>query len=320
MAAPAISWRVSLAPVSVQTGVAILVPARGGSKRLPGKNIRRLGGVSLLEWTWRAVQAAEIPVVPFLSTDDEAIADEGRRLGFRVPGLRPRQLAEDDTPTPDVVLHWLDTTPEFGQSEPELIMLLQATSPFRHPDLLRDGLANMRANKEAQALVTFHHPNIVGLYRFFEANGTAYLVMAYEDGESLAAILEKRKTLPEAEVRGWLGPLLSGLAHVHKAGFLHRDIKPGNIYIRKDGSPVLLDFGAARLAVGSRSQSLTSIVSAGTSSGASASTSAVCGSLRSTGAEGCAGGVSRGAAESGSRTPPPREMMRSASSWETSMV
>jgi serine/threonine protein kinase len=120
-----------------------------------------------------------------------------------------------------------------------------------------------RFRREAQTLVAFHHANVVSVFSYFETNGTAYLVMAYEDGESLAAILEKRKTLPEAEVRGWLGPLLAGLAHVHKAGFLHRDIKPGNIYIRKDGSPVLLDFGAARLAVGSRSQSLTSIVSAG---------------------------------------------------------
>ncbi len=120
-----------------------------------------------------------------------------------------------------------------------------------------------RFKKEAETLVSFQHPNIVMVFRFFTANGTAYLVMAYVDGESLSAILERAGTLSEAELREMLDPLLSGLEHVHRAGFLHRDIKPGNIYIRRDGSPVLLDFGAARLAMGGRSQSLTSIVSAG---------------------------------------------------------
>ncbi|MCW5773185.1 MAG: protein kinase [Rhodospirillaceae bacterium] len=120
-----------------------------------------------------------------------------------------------------------------------------------------------RFRKEAQTLVTFRHNNIVTVYRYFEANGTAFLVMAYEDGESLSKILERAGTLSETEVNEILGPLLSGLEHVHKVGFLHRDIKPGNIYIRRDGSPVLLDFGAARQAMGGRSQSLTSIVSAG---------------------------------------------------------
>jgi hypothetical protein len=120
-----------------------------------------------------------------------------------------------------------------------------------------------RFRKEAETLVAFQHPNIVMVFRFFQANGTAYLVMAYVDGESMATILERAGTLSEAELREMLDPLLGGLAHVHEAGFLHRDIKPGNIYIRRDGSPVLLDFGAARLAMGGRSQSLTSIVSAG---------------------------------------------------------
>jgi tetratricopeptide (TPR) repeat protein len=120
-----------------------------------------------------------------------------------------------------------------------------------------------RFRQEAKTLVTFRHSNIVTVYRYFEANGTAFLVMAYEDGESLARILERAGTLSESEINEILAPLLSGLEHVHAAGFLHRDIKPGNIYIRRDGSPVLLDFGAARQALGGRSQSLTSIVSAG---------------------------------------------------------
>ena len=123
------------------------------------------------------------------------------------------------------------------------------------------GLQSFR--KEAATLVTFRHPNIVAVYRYFEANGTAYMVMAYEAGESLGAVLARHPWLEEGEIREILVPLLDGLARVHEAGFLHRDIKPDNIYIRADGSPVLLDFGAARQALGEKSRSMTSIFTAG---------------------------------------------------------
>jgi Protein kinase domain len=120
-----------------------------------------------------------------------------------------------------------------------------------------------RFEQEALTLAAFNHPNIVAVHRYFEANSTAYLVMDYERGDSLASILARDGPLPENEVREFLYPLMNGLSRVHKAGFLHRDIKPENVYIRTDGTPVLLDFGSARHAVGARSQSLTSIVSGG---------------------------------------------------------
>ena len=120
-----------------------------------------------------------------------------------------------------------------------------------------------RFEKEALTLAAFNHPNIVAVHRYFEANNTAYLVMEYERGDSLSSILARDGALPENEVKEFLYPLMTGLSRVHKAGFLHRDIKPENVYIRTDGTPVLLDFGSARHAVGARSQSLTSIVSGG---------------------------------------------------------
>jgi TPR repeat protein len=120
-----------------------------------------------------------------------------------------------------------------------------------------------RFTQEAQTLARFRHPNVIQISRYFEANGTAYFVMDYEDGKSLKDILQAAGTLPQSEIEELLYPLLHALDAVHHAGVLHRDIKPGNIYVRADGSPVLLDFGAARQALGEKSQSLTSIFTAG---------------------------------------------------------
>ncbi len=100
---------------------------------------------------------------------------------------------------------------------------------------------------EARTLATFRHPNIVRVARFFEAHRTAYMVLEYERGQSLKAWRKKRDHIPEATIVSLLAPLLDGLAVVHHSGYLHRDIKPDNIYVRdEDGSLVLLDFGAAR--------------------------------------------------------------------------
>ena len=117
---------------------------------------------------------------------------------------------------------------------------------------------------EARTLARFDHRNIIKVYRFFEAHGTAYIVMEYAEGETLSAFIERKGTLKEAELRAILYPILDGLEVVHGADFLHRDIKPDNIIIRgEDSSPVLLDFGSARQAMGARSRSVTSIITPG---------------------------------------------------------
>ncbi len=105
-----------------------------------------------------------------------------------------------------------------------------------------------RFMREAQTLARFSHKNIVQVFRYFEGNGTCYMVMAYEEGQSLEAALEENPTRWDTQaVLDLLLPLLDGLESVHAAGFLHRDIKPANIVLRaKDSSPVLIDFGAAR--------------------------------------------------------------------------
>jgi serine/threonine protein kinase len=117
--------------------------------------------------------------------------------------------------------------------------------------------------QEARTLARFSHPNIVRVLRYFEANGTAYMVMEYEKGEPLKNLLILPPQLPEREIKSLLEPLLDGLKEVHAAGFLHRDIKPDNIFVRADGRPVLIDFGAARNALGGETRSLTAVLTPG---------------------------------------------------------
>ena len=116
---------------------------------------------------------------------------------------------------------------------------------------------------EARTLARLDHPSIVRVYNCFNAHGTAYIVMEYVEGETLDDRLKRRGRLNEAELTAILNPLVEGLQQVHGAGFLHRDITPKNILLRKDGTPVLIDFGSARQMVGARSQNMTAIVTPG---------------------------------------------------------
>lgn len=105
--------------------------------------------------------------------------------------------------------------------------------------------------EEGRNLAKLDHPNVVRVLNFFRANGTAYMVMKFEQGRTLQAHIQKHTgTLSEDFIRGLFGHLMNGLREVHSCKLLHLDIKPGNIYLRQDGSPVLLDFGAARQVVG----------------------------------------------------------------------
>lgn len=110
-----------------------------------------------------------------------------------------------------------------------------------HSDTFEWGLN--RFITEAQTLAQFRHPNIVLVHSVFEANGTAYMVMEYEKGESLDQAYNLKRLTTEDELLAVLFPLMDGLQRIHKSGFVHRDIKPKNIYLRDDGRPVLLDFG-----------------------------------------------------------------------------
>lgn len=128
-----------------------VIPARGGSKGLPGKNTRPLAGKPLIAWSIeQALECGRIDCV-HVSTDDEEIADVARAHGAEVPYLRPAALAQDTTPTEPVITYALDWYERAGRTF-DAIVLLQPTSPVRFPGTLRTALEGFEASGSASLL------------------------------------------------------------------------------------------------------------------------------------------------------------------------
>jgi N-acylneuraminate cytidylyltransferase len=130
-----------------------IIPARGGSKGIPGKNLRLLGGKPLLAYTVEAARAAGFFSRLVLSTDSEEIASVGRSLGVEVPFLRPPELARDETPMLPVIQHTVRFLAEKGWS-PDVVVILQPTAPFRRATDLRGAWELLQANPEVESVVS----------------------------------------------------------------------------------------------------------------------------------------------------------------------
>lgn len=151
---------------------------------------------------------------------------------------------------------------------------LPTSFAYRHSDLTVAPLTGEHGNNyswglesflnEARTLAKFKHRNIVQVQTVFEEHNTAYMVMEYESGVSLLEIF-KNDDLHEGQsfYENILFPVMDGLQSIHDAGFIHRDIKPANIYLRSDGSPVLIDFGSARQTSQQDTGEMTTLVSQG---------------------------------------------------------
>jgi CMP-N-acetylneuraminic acid synthetase len=123
-----------------------IVPARGGSKGIPRKNLARLAGRPLLAYTCEAARATRALDRVLLSTDDPEIADAGRALGLDVPFLRPATLSADDTPMVAVLRHAVDALTSAHAAPPDAIVLLQPTSPLRRAEHIDEAVAQWRAS------------------------------------------------------------------------------------------------------------------------------------------------------------------------------
>ena len=169
-------------------------------------------------------------------------------------------LAHDASETPVVIKEYLP------------IHLAQRVAGSLTPVVTAENLGKFNNGmrsfiEEARLLARIRHPNIVTVLDFAKANGTAYIVMSYEHGRSLEEYLDglrqRGKAIRESLLRAIFVRLLSGLREVHSQKLLHLDLKPANIYLRDDGNPVLLDFGAARWGLGDVDGSLQHIYTLG---------------------------------------------------------
>src|SRR3989338_7151887 len=117
-----------------------IIPARGGSKSVPRKNIKELGGKPLIGWTIDAAKASGVLDRIILTTDDNEIAGVGKQSGVEVPFMRPKELAEDKTPTLPVLQHAVEWLKEHERYYPDAVMLLQPTAPFRQAEHIEDAV------------------------------------------------------------------------------------------------------------------------------------------------------------------------------------
>jgi CMP-N-acetylneuraminic acid synthetase len=159
----------------------IVVPARGGSKRLPGKNLRRLAGKPMLAHTADAIRGAGIRAPCLLTTDDDEIAAVGQGLGWMVPFRRPPHLAADASSTEAAVLHAVDWFAAANGGDPAAVMVLQPTSPLRGSACLVEGVRLLAARPQVNSVVAMR-PLHLSPARLYVADGQGLLAaIAPED-------------------------------------------------------------------------------------------------------------------------------------------
>ncbi len=135
-----------------------VIPARGGSRGLPGKNLKELGGVPLVGHSIAAARAVAHVRRTIVSTDDEQVAAVSRSLGAEVPFLRPAELATDTAPTGPVIAHALAAAEAQGDAPYDAVLLLEPTSPVRDPARIAEAVALLSAHPAADGVVSVSVP------------------------------------------------------------------------------------------------------------------------------------------------------------------
>ncbi|HEY0858406.1 MAG TPA: serine/threonine-protein kinase, partial [Albitalea sp.] len=209
-----------------------------------------------------SLQPAQSSGVPMAPADEHDALPAGTRFGeleiLRVLGLGGFgivYLARDHALEREVALKEYMPASLAGRGKGQMVSVRSGAHTATYALGLRSFV------NEARLLARFNHPSLVKVYRFWEDNGTAYMVMPYLQGRTLRDVRRAMTVTPsEGWVRSVLDPLLDALELLHREDVYHRDIAPDNVLLPPGQPPVLLDFGAARHAIGERTHTFTAIL------------------------------------------------------------
>lgn len=170
-----------------------IIPARGGSKGIPKKNIKLLGGKPLLEYTAKSALASKFLSRVILSSDNNEIIEVAKSLGIEIPFIRPENLSQDDTPSLSVIKHAL----EFFEAKNETfdaVCLLQVTTPFREEDLIDKSIQKFESENFDSLISVREVPTDYNPHWVFETDAKDHLKIATGDEK----IITRRQDLPKA--------------------------------------------------------------------------------------------------------------------------
>ncbi|QDO94179.1 acylneuraminate cytidylyltransferase family protein [Formosa sediminum] len=170
-----------------------IIPARGGSKGVPGKNIKLLAGKPLLQYTSDVAKASKYLSKIVLSSDDDKIIELGKIMGLDVPFKRPNNLAQDKSPTLPVIIHALDFYANQGEFF-DAVCLLQITSPFRTIEFLETAIETFLKNDTDSLVSVIEVPHEYNPHWVFEADDKGILYISTGESE----IISRRQDLPRA--------------------------------------------------------------------------------------------------------------------------
>ena len=224
--------------------VVAIIPARSGSKGVPGKNVRELGGRPLMEWSIQACHKSAIISRVIVSTDSPAYADLAIVLGAEAPFLRPSEISGDNSTDYDFVLHalnWLRSE----DSEPELLVHIRPTTPYRLPALIDQAIQAYQAEPRATSLRSVHQMS-ESAFKTFEISTTGPLKCLFSDSTSVDSANNARQQFPATyHANGYVDVLSSSFVRSH--GLIHGDwvmpfITPAVVEVDTEDDFVHLEF------------------------------------------------------------------------------